>query len=305
MIQYEVAKIALPPLPSALTIAGPVPTTVGFPNSDPFTINGNDRFNVGSPNPFDPTCGNQNKPAVGTVQDVGNGTLTPTQVATQSQNNVINALPRPDHYTGSDACTGGQPDVQNVQNTANTLFTTVDGLNSVVQNIKNAATTTWGDNPSIPGPDFGTPANYSATPPVPAVPKITVVNGDLTFGPGTGAGILLVTGTLNMHGNFNFDGVILVIGAGHVIFSGGGGGQINGAMVVANIGQTSGCASGTANCYPKNPTDGNLNNPKQLGTPIFDWAGGGGNSIRFDSCTIANVGGAANFTVIARREITY
>ena len=52
-----------------------------------------------------------------------------------------------------------------------------------------------------------------------------------------------------------------------------------------------------------NPTDKSL--LTKLGTPTFDWSGGGGNGIQYSSCALKTALGAANFTVIARREITY
>jgi hypothetical protein len=37
----------------------------------------------------------------------------------------------------------------------------------------------------------------------------------------------------------------------------------------------------------------------------MQWAGGGGNGIKYDSCDLNLAVTASNFTVIARREITY
>jgi hypothetical protein len=52
-------------------------------------------------------------------------------------------------------------------------------------------------------------------------PKITFVNGDIKLnGDATGAGLLVVTGTMELRGNFDFDGVVLVIGAGGVDIAG-------------------------------------------------------------------------------------
>ncbi len=48
---------------------------------------------------------------------------------------------------------------------------------------------------------------------------LTFVDGDLTLGPGnpTGQGTLIVTGNLTLDGNFNFNGVIMVLGAGECV----------------------------------------------------------------------------------------
>jgi hypothetical protein len=291
MVQFDVARLALPPTPSALTVMGPTPagSTVLFPNSNPYVVNGHDVDAT-----YDPVrdCGGAPaKPAIGTVQDAGNPTTgeTALQVASDSRDHIINAIPRPDHYTGADACAAGQPDVQNVTNTVNSTFTTPAGLNNLVQEIQHSVTTTYGNNPTISS--FGSVAN----------PQVTVVDGNLTFGPGSGAGILLVTGTLTLNGDFTFNGSIYVIGAGKVVAGGGGSGQITGAVVVANIADNSGCPNSP--CYTLNPTDKSYT--PTLGVPTYDWSGGGGNGIQYSSCSLKAALGAANFTVISRREITY
>ncbi|HLM25160.1 MAG TPA: hypothetical protein VK274_08895, partial [Pyrinomonadaceae bacterium] len=66
---------------------------------------------------------------------------------------------------------------------------------------------------------------------------LTFVDGDLTLGPGnpSGQGTLIVTGKLTLDGNFNWNGVIMVLGAGDVLRSGAGHGNIYGAMFVAKF----------------------------------------------------------------------
>jgi len=284
MIQYEVAKIALPPVPSALTIAGPTPN-VSFPNSGNYAINGND----------DPACGNgQNRPAVGSV---GDGTLSSSAAlnqATDSRNTVIDALNAPgvktNSYKGADGCT---PDAQNVQNTTNSLYSTPTGLNSVVHNVMNAANATYANGTSLNNGVLEIPAVAPSTTPT---PQVTVVNGNLTLsGSTTGSGILLVTGTLTFSGTFTYNGVILVIGNGVLQQSGGGSGNFTGAIIVANIAKDSN--------YATNPTEAHL--ADHLGSATYDFGGGGGNGLQYNSCSIDFAGNSATFTVISRREITY
>jgi hypothetical protein len=62
---------------------------------------------------------------------------------------------------------------------------------------------------------------------------ITFCDGDCTLGPSDGGGILVVTGTLTLHGNFSFNGLIIVTGQGGVIRNGGGNGLIQGNLVIA------------------------------------------------------------------------
>src|SRR5258707_7813151 len=75
-----------------------------------------------------------------------------------------------------------------------------------------------------------TPTNLGTT----SNPVINVVHGDLTIG-GSGAGVLLVTGTLTLHGNFAWNGIILVIGEGAVVKDGGGNATVEGALFVVNL----------------------------------------------------------------------
>jgi hypothetical protein len=107
----------------------------------------------------------------------------------------------------------------------------------------------------------------------------TFVDGDLTLGPGnpTGQGTLIVTGKLTLDGNFQFNGVIMVLGTGEVYRSGGGHGDIFGAIFVAKF-----AAAGA--------------NTDQFGAPVFDTSGGGTSNIQYSSDAVdkaKSVGGHA------------
>src|SRR5207253_7521218 len=69
-----------------------------------------------------------------------------------------------------------------------------------------------------------------------SAPILTFVDGDCTLD--GGAGLLVVTGNLEMNGNPNFTGLILVLGNGSVNRDGGGQGTIYGAMAVASFPRT-------------------------------------------------------------------
>ena len=287
-MQYEVARIALPPVPSALTMAGPNPNA-NFASSGNYQISGIDADAAGTVKNGN-ACGGQNMPAIGTLTDVGAGPLSATDIATASRNTIINDLYAPGvktaNYNGVDPCTGGAPDVQNVQNVANSLYSTPEGLNNLVQNVENAANKFYPSGTSISNAILGTAAS----------PQVTVVNGDLTLSGGSiGTGILLVTGTLTFKGDFTYDGVILVVGNGIFQQNGGGTGAFTGAIVVANI-------AGNSN-YATNPTEGNL--AAKLGSPSYTNSGGGGSSLTYSSCAIDIGMNSSSYTVIARREITY
>lgn len=96
-------------------------------------------------------------------------------------------------------------------------------------------------------------------------PQFTYVSGDCTLD--GGAGLLIVRGTLYFNGpGPNFDGVILVLGAGRVIKQGGGNRDILGSMMLARFNAT-----------------GDFLEPR------FDYMGGGGNSnLQFDSRAVSD-----------------
>jgi hypothetical protein len=109
----------------------------------------------------------------------------------------------------------------------------------------------------------------------PATPQINYINDDLTLnGVGTGYGILVVTGTLRMSGNFSWYGTVLIVGDGDLEFSGGGTGSIYGTVLAAKIwdSRTSVACNGGP-CLLSS-----------LGSPTIHWNGGGNNGIYYDHC---------------------
>ncbi len=66
-------------------------------------------------------------------------------------------------------------------------------------------------------------------------PQIVFADGDASLSsPGSGAGILVVTGTLALTGHFSWDGLILVTGSGSLEITGSGN-SIRGAMLLAGL----------------------------------------------------------------------
>jgi hypothetical protein len=99
-------------------------------------------------------------------------------------------------------------------------------------------------------PDFGTSSN----------PVLTFVDGDTDLPPAGGAGLLVVTGTLTLNGSSQFDGLVLVLGTGQLLRTGGGNGNSLGSAAVASFGAT-----------------GNFL------APTFNSNGSGNSSIQYDS----------------------
>ena len=96
---------------------------------------------------------------------------------------------------------------------------------------------------------------------------ITFIDGDAEFS-GNGGGILVCTGKLTLHGNFSFNGLIIVTGAGGVQRSGGGNGTLRGNTVIA----------------PYDPANINAG----FMAPKYHISGGGTSTIRYDSSSLAN-----------------
>jgi hypothetical protein len=107
--------------------------------------------------------------------------------------------------------------------------------------------------------------------------KFTFVDGDCTLT--SGAGFLVVTGTLTMRGNTDFRGVILVLGEGKLIRDGGGNGDIFGGITIAAFSRTGGGFT----------------------APTFNTNGGGNSTIQYDS-TALNMGIGAATNVSGIRE---
>jgi hypothetical protein len=114
-----------------------------------------------------------------------------------------------------------------------------------------------------PGAGSSTTVSHSIN-----TPMFTFVDGDCTLE--GGSGVLVVTGTLNMRGNPNFNGAILVLGQGVVIRDGGGNGEIYGGITIAAFGRTSG----------------------NFTSPTFNTNGGGNSTVQYDSAALRNALGS-------------
>lgn len=247
MSQMEVASpVTGVNFTGGLSIAGPNPTIGAMPNSSGFIISGHDANSCAQTTAAD-------LPAVGGFDDPNSN---PT---THSVNSIISAIPsgRSGNYTGM----GGTPSVTNIYGTLGDTMSMPSGFKALIDAVQAApGANTYGSNPGSIA--YGTDSN----------PVVDYVNGDLSLG-GSGYGILVVTGTLSLNGNFGWHGMVLVVGDGVADFSGGGSGQIVGSVIVARIwdGQS------TKNLL------------SSLGSPTISWNGGGGNGIQYDHCWANNL----------------
>jgi hypothetical protein len=107
-------------------------------------------------------------------------------------------------------------------------------------------------------------------------PKVTFVDGNYTAS-GSGTGLLVVTGNLTFSGDFDFDGIVLVLGSfrdstntlqgGSLTRNGGGNGTIAGAVIVASF---------------------DRDNPTAFGNTSLNTSGGGNSDIVFNSTKVSN-----------------
>jgi hypothetical protein len=104
-------------------------------------------------------------------------------------------------------------------------ISTTGGLERIVQGILRNATDVY--EPAWDGlvelTSIGSVSDY----------RIVAVNGDCSFGNGTGYGVLLVRGELTLHDTFAWHGLILAIGQGVIRSSGVVSGSISGAVFLA------------------------------------------------------------------------
>jgi len=260
MTQVEVTTTMLPPMPAALTFDGSNPTYAA-PNSNPMIVDGTDH---------------------GTCAAKGAGVPAMGAYTNEAANQIDSGIKpqRADNYIGVD---GTIPDIANVGPTGSNAIAslaTVGGLQTLVSNITSTADQII----------YGTPTTLvdlgSTT-----SPKITVITGDFDMGNAkAGAGILLVEGCLSFNGNPGFNGMVLVIGKGCANFSGGGNGAFNGAVLVANLYDSTGHL---------------LSSTSAPGAPVMDFSGGGNFTFTYDSCLLDNLNGHLVYHIIASREEIY
>src|SRR5437588_1218416 len=155
-------------------------------------------------------AGGQNLPAFGVTSSTDYLSVTPQIVVGQ--------------------VTGSPSALQQVSlSTLPSWLQTADGARTLVNQLRTVAQSTNSYYTTASPPStFGTQSQ----------PHFTFVDGDAALSPAGGAGLLVVTGTLNLDGSSAFDGLILVLGTGHIVRSGGGNGVTLGSMVVASFGNS-------------------------------------------------------------------
>ncbi len=267
MVQYTVAlagsAAALANFPSALTLDG---NGVSFTGPSGSSGGGSGSFQVNGNDSNAPSGTSSGVSAIGYTNSSDGSSIS--AAATPS----ANYLSPP-----------GVPPVAFV--TLPPILQATSGLDSLVQSLAQNADLVI-NPPSGLADQSSLPSTMSAQ-----NPMVVVVNGDfhLTHESGTtpftGYGLLLVTGTLYYDPDDSWYGVVLVIGKG--VFDGtqnGKGGQISGAVFVANTFDNSG------------------NLLTSLGPASFKQTGGG-NGIHFNSALVKATQALVPYQVLSFREI--
>jgi len=260
------------------TLSYPVNATVTMPNGSGNPIN----FDLGGSN-VTSASGND---AYGTAPPVAAFAVANSDY--NSTNNIIDGC----NADGTN-CSGSAPNVS----PADPLVLNGGNTPSFLESVKTARDFLYGSEGMElaarnqgryfgPGDDpYASTAGLGASATYPDG-VLTYVNGDFTLGPGnpwTGKGTLIVTGTLTLNGNFNWNGVIMVLGGGTVVRTGGGNGNIYGAMFVAKF-----AASGA---------DSDV-----FAAPTFNTSGGGAANIQYNSDSIDRAKSVGGHSVSGIRE---
>jgi len=265
MTQYEITRGAFPTFPGAMIFDGTGASFGTNPHSNHLHATGTDAAQ--GPNAGAGCSAAVNQPAIGTP-DAATATVVNTQLNDPSQ------------FTGTPAGVAAVGTTLSSNPAMN--LDTVDGITKLVNMITTAAGSNVYNASTVSGINLGSDA----------APVINVVNGDLSIG--SGAGILLVTGTLTENGGSTFDGLVLVIGKGAIVKDGGGGGVYNGATFVANMYTDTTYAHLIA-----------LGSNLPPGPPTMTWNGGGNALIQYDSCWISSVTQSMPYTMVSQRALVY
>jgi len=128
----------------------------------------------------------------------------------------------------------------------------------------------------------GAPDDFGST----TRPKVTFIDGNAALR--DGAGLLVVTGELTCKGNEEFHGLILVLGKGKWVRSGGGNGDTYGATVVAKFSRT----------WPSDEVGA----IEGFGTTTYDMSGSGNSTTGYDSEQVDEALNAVGLGSLAIRE---
>jgi hypothetical protein len=126
--------------------------------------------------------------------------------------------------------------------------------------------------------------------------SITFIDKQPTWSAGSGdlgQGILVVTGDADFPGNASWEGLVLVVGRGRILRSGGGNGSINGGIVVADI---AGPDGGYGRQWAADDCTGGPNGDG-FGSAAYQVNGNGSSSVQFCSGILDTVNPLADLRI--------
>lgn len=203
---------------AAITIRGAAPSPTGTQMSS---------FTVGSSNPY----------GYSGFDNSGGASLPAFVVTNDSDITLVNTVITGEPVTGSPTAAR-----KALVSELPYFLQTVQGARDAVNYLRgNAQGLYYPDLGSANGPNNDryfpagtTPGTFGSV----TNPLMTFVDGDCALPPAGGAGLLVVTGLLDMRGSADFKGLILVLGTGQVLRNGGGSDTTLGAMDIAAFGAT-------------------------------------------------------------------
>jgi hypothetical protein len=275
LLQYLAAPtlVSLPSFPATLTFAGDNSgNSVAFSapaNNAGYYVKGIDQDSVGSCSPGT---------SVDAIGVFANGDKS--KVINGSGGTIGMAGHQANYY----GIINPGPDVVNVSGSFSS-FQTPAQLEALAQTItQNADVIITPTGGPATGSNLPT-TMYSPSP----NPMTVVVNGDLDLNAWyhTGYGLLLVRGNLNYDPDASWDGIVLVIGQGTVTGTKGGGGEFDGAFLVANTRDSS----------------GNILSNLGKASVIFG-SNMGGEGIRYSSCWIQKSQPTSAYKILSFHEIS-
>jgi hypothetical protein len=258
----------LPPLPLAtISLLGPTPT-FGSGTSSASAYSGSDcpLTGGGTPGLYVPIVGAVGPAAETSVEAGMDGNPSYTSGPYHDEDTVV------DFTDPADPLGPGEIDV---------AWTTCTALHDMVEALRAQASYVCDGN------------GGSCDIPPTTMTSISFLGGQsVTVGPGpVGEGLLVATGEVQWLGNATWEGIVMVIGAGVLIRSGGGNGHISGQTIVADIAGPDNVYGTSDDCTGGPAGDG-------FGIARYEVSGGGNSDIEYCSDLVSQIEPIETFRVV-------
>jgi len=231
VVQAIVDRVTFPPLPATITMLGPPPSNFAGGSSGAKLYDGDDCQGA---SPYTGIPG-LSMPVVGGVGSASEAVIA-NEMVTKGGTYDSGGHNGPD--AADDSTSTGDPFWTSLIDPEWTNCTDLQSLGAAIKAGADYVCTT------------ASPCSHWASA---TISTISYVEGDVDLtSVSSGKGVLWVTGSLTLRGSTDWEGVILVVGKGQFIRTGGGNGHTYGGIVVANItgpdtiyGNADDCTGGT------------------------------------------------------------